>query len=233
MGEPSVDRGFVLHSRRYRENSRIVDILTREHGRISLVARLSASKGGREMAALQVCRESSYQWRGRHELQNLVSVDALRHFPLTGEPSLCALYCNELLLYLLPRQLPCPEVYDAYHDTLAALTETDRPAPPLRRFEAILLNQLGFALDFDIAANAAPEETFYFHPGHGLTRAPTAEDAIALDAVTLEAMRQHRYEQRRTGAVARRIFAATIEQLLEGKPLRSRKLLQSYRKYRP
>ncbi len=233
MSEPLRDRGFVLHSRRYRENSRLVDILTREHGRIALIARISASKGGREMAALQPCHESGFQWRGRHDLQNLVSVDALRHFPLSGEYSLCALYCNELLLYLLPRQLPCPEIYDAYRHTLAALTNDEPAAPHLRRFEAILLDQLGFALDFGIADNANAQDRFYFHPEHGLTTSAMAKPSLTLDADTIRALNQQRYDDRRIAGVARRIFSASIDKLLEGKPLRSRKLLQSYRKYRP
>ncbi len=227
------DLGFVLHSRRFRENSRIVEVLTRRHGRISLIARPSGKKGTGELAALQPWCESRYRWRGKHDLQNLAWVEVHQPFSLNGENSICGLYCNELLQYLLARQLPCRNLYACYHDTIAQLASGERAAPRLRKFEDELLRFLGFSLDYSIldAYTDNPDSVCYFHPDHGLTPAPMDETAVTIDLATLNQLQQQNFADKRTAAVAKSIFGATLDSLLEGKPLRSRKLLQSYRKY--
>jgi len=235
MSELFSDRGFVLHSRRYRENSRIVEVFTREHGRIALVARIRPGKSGRDLAALQPWCESGFFWRGRHELQNLASIEALRNHTLAGENSICGLYCNELLLHLLAKRLPSPETYDCYGETIAALADGAKAATLLRRFEEVLLRQLGFALDYTVLTKDAARRraTYYFHPEHGLTEEPLANGSISFSAAALDGLMHRNFSDRRTASAAKSIFGATIHVLLDGRQLRSRKLLQSYKRYQP
>lgn len=223
------DVGFVIHSRRYRENSRIVEIFTREYGRITLVARIPVKRGGREMAALQPHCESLFSWRGKHELQNLVSVDSQEQFQLNSENGICGLYSNELLLYLLDKQLPFPDLFDSYKQLMQQLRDGIDSAISLRKFEGELLYQLGFGLDF-AAVQKSPDKICYFHPENGLSY-QHENDSIVLKPFVLAGLAKADYANADTARAAKAIFGATIFKLLEGKQLRSRTLMQSYRKY--
>ncbi len=223
------DVGFVIHSRRYRENSRIVEIFTREHGRISLVARIPAKRGGREMAALQPHCESLFSWRGRHDLQNLVNVDAREKFQLEGENGICGLYCNELILYLLDKQLPIPALYDSYKILMQQLNTEADAAISLRQFEGKLLHLLGFSLDF-ACVQKDPGRVCYFHPENGLSY-QREENSTEIAPAVLEDLAREDYSSHEAARAAKTIFGSTIHALLEGKKLRSRALMQSYRKY--
>jgi DNA repair protein RecO (recombination protein O) len=229
MSQILEDVGFVIHSRRYRENSRIVEIFTREHGRIALVARIPAKRGGREMAALQPHGESLFSWRGRHDLQNLVNVDAREKYQLEGENGICGLYCNELILYLLDKQLPIPALYDSYKTLMQRLNTQTNPAISLRQFEGELLHQLGFSLDF-ASVQKDPDKVCYFHPENGLSY-QREENSTKIEPAVLANLAGEDYASPEAARAAKTIFGSTIHKLLEGKPLRSRALMQSYRKY--
>ncbi len=63
-----------------------------------------------------------------------------------------ALYLNELLYYLLERQTAYPELFDYYRQALQLLTEAGSPEPVLRQFELLLLEALGYGIDFTLDA---------------------------------------------------------------------------------
>ena len=105
MGGPSTqDRAFVLHTRRYRENSLLVEALTREHGRVGLVARVGSGRRRPAKEALQAFRPLLVLWQGRGELQSLTHWEATDSWPpLHGERLLSGLYLNELVIRLTGR----------------------------------------------------------------------------------------------------------------------------------
>lgn len=156
---------FVLHVRPWRETSLLVEILTRDHGRLGLLAR--GVQGPRRQALraalqpLQWLRLSAVQ---HGELAQLRSAEALDAAPRpSGQSMLAGFYVNELLLRLLPRQDPVPEVYAAYAGLRLQLETDAALAWPLRLFEYQLLQSLGvgFALDCD-AEGAAIEPLCYY-----------------------------------------------------------------------
>jgi DNA repair protein RecO (recombination protein O) len=146
-GEPA----FVLHARPWRETSLLVEVLTANHGRLGLVARGVRSARRQPLRAalqpLQLVRLDAVQ---QGELAQLRSAEALDAAPLlAGEAALAAFYVNELVLRLAPRNDPQHELFEAYAAMRARLGDAGQPlAWTLRRFEAALLEALGFGLDY-------------------------------------------------------------------------------------
>jgi DNA repair protein RecO (recombination protein O) len=142
---------YVLHARPWRETSLIVDTLTRDHGRVSLVARgVSGAKRHAQRAALQPLQSVRLDYLPRGELARLVSVEAVDAAPpLAGDAILAAFYVNELLLRLCPRHEPQPRLWALYGPLRRGLAESGSLAWLLRRFERDLIDALGFGLPWD------------------------------------------------------------------------------------
>lgn len=236
MSEASRDRGFVLHSRRYKENSRLVEAFTAEHGRMSFVARVSRKHPSRDLPALQPGTESLFQWRGMKDLNNLDSADGLRFFALKGEFSVCALYCNELMLYLTDRGVPMPTLYHYYEQVLEQLGQEQPAVQCLRSFEASLLEELGSLPDY--CYDAVSEQTIevgtaiYYHPNSGVSREQALSGSLAINAEQHALLVSQHYSDRRIASLCRKLFGAQLGLLLSGRKLQSRELLRAYYRYR-
>jgi DNA repair protein RecO (recombination protein O) len=142
---------YVLHARPWRETSLIVDTLTRDHGRVSLVARgVSGPKRHAQRAALQPLQSVRMDYLPRGELARLVAVEAMDATPaVAGDALLGAFYVNELILRLCPRHEPQRQLWELYGPLRRALAQSPSLAWTLRRFERDLLDALGFGLPWD------------------------------------------------------------------------------------
>ncbi len=219
--------GFVLHGRRFRENSRILDVFTRDHGRQSLLARVSPKGGG---VTWQPFRELLFAWRGQRDLKTLRAAEPLAVFALDGEAGICGLYCNEVLQRLLPAQAALPGIYAIYRQTLEALAVAAPAAATLRRFEWHLLDALGYAPDTSedwlTGAPLAEAGRYYFMPGHGFSVAMPGRDAVAIDAATMAALQRGDFDEPAVQRALRRVTSAALRPLLGERELRSRQLMQ-------
>lgn len=151
--------GFVLHARPWRETSLLVEVLSRDHGRIGLVAR--GVHGPRKQplrAALQPLQAIRFDAMQRGELAQLRSAEAVDAAPvLSATTALAGFYLNELVVRLAPRLDPLPAVFDAYALTRARLCAADAPlAWTLRRFERDLLDALGFGFTSGVDGDGHP-----------------------------------------------------------------------------
>jgi DNA repair protein RecO (recombination protein O) len=144
---------FVLHERPYRETSALVEVLTRDHGRVGLVAKGLRSARPRFGRGVVVPLQAlEIDWQSRGELGLLTGADPVgAPIPLSGQGLLSALYLNELLVRLLQRHDPHPEIAARYAACLGELCVADAGAQAwaLRRFERDLLASLGVAPPFD------------------------------------------------------------------------------------
>ncbi len=145
----------MLHARPFRESSLIVEVFSREHGRQGLVARGARGAKSRWRNILQPFRPLLLNWYQRGELGTLTGADQVASTPpLMGEPLLCGLYANELLMRLLQRADTHPELFTCYQNLLTCLSANEVTAVDaaadrqiqLRLFERDLLNSLGFGL---------------------------------------------------------------------------------------
>ena len=113
---------FVLHRIPYRDSSQIVELFTRGHGRVSVVARGARRPRSPWRGLLQPFNELLVSWTGRSELRSLVAAEpAGQRMPLAGERLFSGFYMNELILRLLQRHDPHDPLYHAYRQALAAL----------------------------------------------------------------------------------------------------------------
>jgi DNA repair protein RecO (recombination protein O) len=154
VGEPA----FVLHARPWRETSALVEILTRAHGRVGIVARgLHTPKKQALRAALQPMQWLRVDYEQRGELARLGAAEALDNAPvLAGERLLAALYANELLLRLSARNDPAPALFDLYARLRGELAGEASLSWTLRRFERDLLDAMGVGLPWDSTAEGEP-----------------------------------------------------------------------------
>lgn len=162
---------FVLHRRQYSETSLLLETFTRDHGRIGLIARGARGSKSALPALLQPFQELHVDFMGAGELQRLVRAEApSAALALRSERSLAGLYCNELIVRLLPRGDAFASLYQRYCLVLQALVDTPSMAWVLRCFERDLLAELGYATDFSADAEGMPIEVdlrYRFEPESG------------------------------------------------------------------
>lgn len=169
------DPAYILHVRPWRETSLLVEALSAEHGRIGLLAR--GVHGPRKhvlRAALQPLQRVRLEAAQRGELAQLRHAEALDAAPvLEGEAALAAFYLNELVLRLAPRGDPQPELFEAYGRVREWLRAREPLAWTLRRFEADLLDALGFGFELVVDGDGAPIDPaarYRIDPEHGPRR---------------------------------------------------------------
>ncbi len=175
----SAEPAWILHRRPLRETSLILDVLTRDYGRVSLV-----SRGGRQARGgglLQAFRPLKMDFVQKSELGTLSRFEADgAAAKLSGTRLWCGFYVNELLLRLVSHNdAHNASLFDDYLDVLRRL-ETQEPAPVLRQFEYRLLSHLGYALHMDMLDQAT---SFRWDPTRGLVEAQCGVPATALRAL--------------------------------------------------
>jgi len=233
LGEPA----FVLHARPWRETSALVEIMTRAHGRVGLVARgLSTPKKQALRAALQPMQWLRVDYEQRGELARLGAAEALDNAPvLAGERLLAALYANELLLRLSARNDPAPSLYDLYARLRGELAAEASLSWTLRRFERDLLDALGVGLPWDSTAegeSCEPGQRYRLDAETGpLPVSSRLEESISGEA--LLALAADRQPDAAALAELRRGLRRVLQSHLGATPLRSWGLLDELAKVKP
>lgn len=166
---------YVLHARAYRESSQLLEVISRDYGRVGIVARGARGARSRWKNILQPFRPLLLNWSQRGELATLAGADQVAAPPaLAGEALYCGLYVNELMMRLLHRGDPHPELFERYRDTLAGLSLGGDPQPGLRIFEKHLLDATGFGLLLDSEPGGADpvraDAWYEYRPDQGPVR---------------------------------------------------------------
>lgn len=151
-------RAYMLHASAWRETSLIVQIFTREHGNVAMVAKGAKRPYSALRPVLAAFQPLMVSWTGAGEVKTLTRADLAGIRQLTGRSLMSAWYMNELLLRLLPREDPHPLLYDAYDAALHALEQGESAAGALRRFEWTLLEETGYGMGGDIPQFDLPAE---------------------------------------------------------------------------
>lgn len=223
--------GYVLHHRPWRDTSRILEVYTREHGRLTLFARGVRGPTAKLAAVLQPFQPLLISFSGRGEAAALTGAERAESCAaLPAASLLAAFYLNELLLKLTTRHDPLPQLFDHYHATLGQLREGAALQPALRIFEKRLLEVLGYGLDLaSETASGCPIEaagSYQFRPAAGLTRAEPGSNG-ALAGESLLALAAEQLEGERALEDARRVLTAALTACLEGRPLATREVARA------
>lgn len=222
--------GFVLHSYPYRETSLIVEVFSRDHGRIGLVAKGARRPMSQLRGVLMAFQPLLIDWSGGGEMKTLVRAEWQGGQPLLGgQALLCAYYLNELLMRLLPREDPHPVLFRAYGDALRALAAGDGQEVILRRFELALLRELGYGLQLDSDADGAPVRPELRY-AYIIERGAVPLDEYGIDDPSVVAgrvlldMARGDFREPETLAGAKALMRRLIQHYLGGQVLQSRRV---------
>ncbi len=189
------DVAFVLHRHAWKESSFVLRVLTRSHGRISVIAR--SMRGSRRQSPVLSGQPAQLQWKAGRELGTLVSMSPLppqRPMP-TGDNWWASQYLTELVLHATRESDPVPAIFDAYLGSLDRLREPGCDAGvESRLFESLLVQELGVGVDLlhDCDGDVLqPAGRYELIPGRGLVACGrggvAASDWQALESGTLGA----------------------------------------------
>ncbi|TAN49855.1 MAG: DNA repair protein RecO [Methylococcaceae bacterium] len=221
--------GYVLHRRPYRETSLLVDVFSREYGKVGLLAK--GVRGGKtaRVDSLPPFRPLLLSWTGKGELPLLTGVEsAAPSPPLQGVALYCGFYLNELLQAFLHRHDPQPLLFERYAGLLADLPVTGDKDRLLRAFELTLLQELGYGLQLHCDAehhrDIQPGQSYHYVPDRGPIAARA--DAGSIRGITLIALREGRLDDAATRREAKWLLRRVIHHHLAGRPLKSRELFR-------
>ncbi|MDB5796665.1 MAG: recO [Paucimonas sp.] len=221
---------FVLHSYPYKETSLIVELFSRDHGRIALVAKGAKRPHSRLRGVLQTFQPLSVGWSGKSEVRTLTAAEWVGGMlPLEKSALLCGFYLNELLVRMTAREDPHPALFDHYVATLNQLAH-DEPAPVvLRKFELALLKETGVAADITVSARSGravvAENAYVVDPEQGAREAMAAELAPIVAGKTLLDMEREDYSDSVTLAQSKLLLRYLLAHHLGGTPLSTRQIL--------
>lgn len=218
---------FILQHKKYRETSLIIDILTKDYGVVSILARGVRKKKSKLAGLLLPFTALKISYIGKSDLKILThaELDSLS-FDLNGLSLYCSFYVNELVFLFLHKYDPYPEIYALYIQCLVKLSDTSLEVEEsLRFFELDLIECLGYGiqLNYDNQTNAEVKtQAKYFFRGEfgvvehlkGYISGDTLLTLNARNALNKQAL----YE-------AKQLMRQIIDFQLQGKKLKSRLVL--------
>lgn len=191
---------FVLHSYDWSESSLILDLFTREQGRMAVAAKGAKRPFSQLRSVLlpfqriQVTLGRQAPGEDAREVHNLRGADWTGGAAmLTGATLFSGFYVNELLMKLLARHDPHPALFDAYAATIATLGDAGEAGgqAALRAFEIVLLKEIGLLPDLGVESTTrrpvAADERYRVLGDAGVVAAAGATDATVSGA-TLAAL---------------------------------------------
>jgi DNA repair protein RecO (recombination protein O) len=223
---------YLLHARKISDSRLSVDFFTQDYGVVGAIARAPSKK----KSPLVLFRPAVISWQGNNSLKTLTDyeLDMAPVPALVGQGLFCGFYLNELLQRLMPKEEAAPALYQLYrgcmqHFTDSAALSADILEPLLRRFELLLLAELGYAVDFfcdsDTGLSISPSAYYYLNVQQGFTCVGHAHWPCYSGAMIL-AIAQGQYLGTAERVAAKQITRALLAPLLGSKPLKSRELFK-------
>lgn len=229
-GQPA----YVLHSYPFRETSLIVEVFSRDYGRLALLARGARRPRAAMRGLLLGFQPLEIGWSGKGEVLTLMKVEWQGGQPLlAGQALFCGYYLNELLMHLLPREDAHARLFARYGEMLLRLSAD--PAgkvqeADLRRFEKALLQELGYGLtlDRDAAGMVVDAEAQYTYAiEHGPQRLTPATSAqLVVSGQTLLDLAADDFSRSRSLAEAKLLMRTLMAHYLGGVELETRKIFK-------
>jgi DNA repair protein RecO (recombination protein O) len=222
---------FVLHSYPYRETSLVLDVFSRDHGRVALVAKGAKRPHSALRGVLQTFQPLGLSWTGKGEVRTLTTAEWVGGMlPLTGDALLCGFYVNELLVKFCAREDAHPVLFNHYVLTLSRLAHGEPALQVLRSFECVLLRETGYAMALDKTVTRQPvmaDQHYVFDPERGVREASgdLPEQWPVIVGQTLLDMVRDDYTRPRTASQSRTLMRFLLNVYLGGTPLATRQIL--------
>lgn len=225
-GQPA----FVLHSYPYKETSLIVDVFSRDYGRVALVAKGAKRPHSKLRGVLQTFQPLSVGWVGKAEVRTLTSAEWIGGLlPLEKSALLCGFYLNELLVKLLARDDPHPALFDHYIAALNQLAHDESAPIVLRKFERVLLKETGVGGSLTVCTTTGRTvealQVYVVDPERGPRLAHPADNTPRVSGKTLLDMEREDYSDNATQMQSKFLMRFLLAHHLAGTPLNTRQIL--------
>jgi DNA repair protein RecO (recombination protein O) len=196
MKRISQEPAYVLHRYDWSESSLILEVFTRQFGRVALMAKGAKRPASNFRPILLPLQPLQISFAGDAEIGNLKAAEWMGgHVMPTGEALLSGYYLNELVMRLLARDDPHASLFDAYAATVQVLAggSSEGLQLALRSFELLLLREIGLlpALDMQTGTRAAlaADSRYVLVPEGGLREAHD-DDRVSLSGRQWQALQQ-------------------------------------------
>ena len=225
---------WLLHHRPFRDSSQILDILSLDQGRLAVVAKGSRGAKSKLRGILRPFLPLQLSWFIRSDLGTLTGAE-MNGTPLSlsGDALLSGYYVNELILKLLHRHDPQPEIFAAYSRTIERLAGGKEVAAYLRQFEIELLRILGYALNLDHDTETTeplrPQQKYEYRVEQGLVPVSDRDGPMVFRGAEIDAIRNQQFADPAVLKNAGSLLRNVIAYHLDGKELKSRKVLKDMR----
>jgi len=180
----SDEPAYVLHRYDWSESSLILDVFTRNHGRIALVAKGVKRPSSSFRPILLPLQPLHIAFGGDAEIRTLKGAEWMGGYVMpSGDALMSGYYLNELLLHLLARDDPHPRLFDIYANVVQVVASEHGEAlqAALRTFELLLLREIGLLPLLDAQtmtlAQLDEEARYSLVPEGGLRRANSGDRA--------------------------------------------------------
>jgi DNA repair protein RecO (recombination protein O) len=225
MKQVLLQPAYVLHRRAYRESSYLVDLFTKEYGRMTVIATGVRKIKSSSQGILQPFIPLLVSWQGKGELMTLIHVEAQGNvLGLQGECLYAGFYLNELLMFLLQKWDAHPSLFATYSNTMCSLQIPQLDQKILRSFEKRLLEELGYGLH-DMFA---PDQYYRFHPEQGFVVAEFGDQsrngANLFSGKSLLAIAKEDWNEEVSMQDAKRLTRFVLAPLLGMRQIHSRQL---------
>jgi DNA repair protein RecO (recombination protein O) len=217
---------FILTQRQYRETSLIIDVLTRDYGRVPVLAKGVRKSKSKTAGLLQPFIPLTLSYSGKSELKILTHVEVTDSFvDLEGIALYCGFYINELISRFLHQYDPHPEVFMYYKNSITSLLDTANIETTLRIFELDLMDTVGYGLqlNYDLCNDKtiSPLAHYHFDLEQGLIEAIDGK----VSGKTLIAIKSRNLIDSQVLYETKILMRKVISTLLNGKPLKSRAVI--------
>jgi DNA repair protein RecO (recombination protein O) len=220
---------YVLHTYPFKETSLVVELFSKELGRIAAVAKGARRPHSAMRGMLQSFQMLSGAWSGKNELKTLHTLDWSAGLTLLkGEALMCGFYLNELLLRLLPREDAHENLFDYYTSTMQTLSNGADLATTLRRFELKLLQEMGYAvplLQDENDVEITIDRTYRYEAEYGACDLNVTKNGVQLSGKTMLDMVRDDYSDLQTQSQSKQLMRYLLAHYLGDKPLHTRQLL--------
>jgi DNA repair protein RecO (recombination protein O) len=227
--------GFVLHSYPYRETSLVIDVFTRDYGRLALIAKGAKRPHSALRGVLQTFQPLALSWTGKSEVRTLTKAEWVGGMrPLAGGALLSGFYVNELLVKFCAREDAHAALFNHYVLTLTRLAHDEPAVQVLRSFERVLLRETGYAIALDRTVtrqSVVAERTYVFDPERGVCDldelapdAPVRQGPL-IAGQTLIDMERDDYSRAQTVTQSKTLMRFLLNTYLGGTPLATRQIL--------
>ena len=227
-----LEPAFLIHRRAFRESSAILEVFSRNHGRLGIVARGANRPRSSFRAALTPFVPLLMSWSGRGELATLRAVEpAAAPNALLGNALLSGMYLNELMMRLTHRHDPHPDLFEAYSTAIIELGAGGALEQVLRIFEKRVLEAIGYGLilerEVDDGEAVLADQRYRYIADRGPTRdAQLGGEFVEVSGQTLLALASEQPLSALEQREAKRLMRFLLAIHLGGRPLASRELFR-------